>query len=613
MFRTEDIYQDEIDDLFNLLIYTNSILAQNENNNEPNFSGNYKGNGQIINYIQNNNIYNNTMEYKNYTLLIEKIYNSEFYSINIKGIKKENIIAIGNINKIISGNDINSFYMEYSAFFNGNTINGQIIPQKINNGKIKEAVNNFKIFLQGESGNIQNSINSLQNYITTIQVTISDLQGSIPNIETDITNLENCIDNIQLTINNLKNDLSINVQNSIATLENSIVSIQAAIQELKSSNSDKIQKAINNLQYSISLIQTSINTLIGNTATTLSTAITTLYPQPETGEIFLTQLLNLSDILFSGNVNNYNFQQQAIATNSDGQYVTVCGNGGIYISDNYGENFTFTNIPFNEYIDSYNGIYLFAVAMNTTGQYQMVVSSSDGDTAACNIYVSSDYGKSWTATLTNVATNNYGRWFQSCCISGDGSIMFAGGGGGAGLPNYFSTDYGQENTWNMIGGIWNRPGCTVQNSTFVLATNGQYSTSTYMTENVQTFGEILYNDSNNTTNTYRITCDSSGQFIGIITQSGNVSLSADGGISWSIVKISDILNNIVYSSDASILVISSADILYVSQNYGLSWSEFPYQNSKGIFYFTMSGNGQILYLVDQDNNLWTYNLSSLIQ
>jgi hypothetical protein len=352
--------------------------------------------------------------------------------------------------------------------------------------------------------------------------------------------------------------------------------------------------------------------LVATISSAVQNAISNLNPQPVSSGLTLTKLINLSDIIFSGNVNSYNFQQQAIATNSTGQYVTVVGNGGMYISNNYGQSFIFTNTPFNQNINGYNGIYLFAVSMNSTGQYQMAVTSADGTTAGCNVYISSDYGSTWTATLTNITANNYGRWFQSCCMSSDGSIMFAGGGGGAGLQNYFSTSYGQANTWKMIGGIWNRPGCAVQNSSIVLATDGLYGSNTYMTENMQTLGEILYNDNVKTTNTFRVTCDSTGNFIAIITQNGSFSLSNNGGISWNNIQKSVQVNNIVYSSDASILVMSSANTLYVSQTYGLSWSEFTYNNANGIFYFTMSGNGQILYLVDENNNLWTYNINDII-
>ncbi len=605
MTVVEDIYQDEIDDLFYLLINTNEKIVNFQNDVQPNFVGNYRGIGQSISYSET---YSN-INYKNYSLIIQKIINSDFYLIIFKGFLNKNIIAIGNLDKTVSGNgQIVSYYLSYNGYINGSSISGSIIPQKIENGKIINSDNNFKIILQNSS-NIQKYISNLQNYISNIQTTISNLQTLSPNIENNIINLQNCVANLETIITELKSEVSSNISKAITNLENAINSIQTSITNLQSSITDKIQTANNNLQNAITYIQSSVNNLIGSISTIIQNVISNLQPQPISGGITLNNLLNLSNILFNGNVNSYNFQQQAIATNLSGQYVTVVGNGGLYSSNDYGDNFTFINTPFNQIIDGYNGIYLFAVSMNSTGQYQMAVTSADGTTAGCNIYISSDYGSTWTATLTNITGNNYGRWFQSCCMSSDGSIMFAGGGGGAGLQNYFSTNYGQSNTWEIIGNIWNRPGCVVQNSTFILSTGGS---NTYMTENIQTFGEILYSDNVDTTNTFRITCDNTGQFIAIITQNGSVSLSNNGGTSWNNIQQNTQINNIVYSSDASVLAMSSTNTLYISQTYGLSWSEFTYNNANGIFYFTMSANGKIIYLVDENNNLWSFNLNSVL-
>lgn len=324
----------------------------------------------------------------------------------------------------------------------------------------------------------------------------------------------------------------------------------------------------------------------------------------------LTKLQTLSSINFSGNVNGLNFQQQCITCSANGQYISVCGNLGMYYSNNSGQTFTFISFPTT---------YLFAISMDPSGQYQMMVSSADNtgtaSSAVCNIYVSSNYGVTWAITLANVATNNWGRWFQSCCINQyaytgpypTGQIMFAGGGGGAGLQDRFSLNYGR--TWSPTSGyIYNRPGCTVLNSTTVMCALGSNSginsiSKTNLTTNVETAYQI---STTNTITSYRITSDQTGNYIALVSSNSNIiCLSSNGGTNWTtVIGPSSSFCNICYDSLAAKLVCGDGSNIYISTNKGTTWTNYStgYTN---IFYFYMNINGRLLYLIDTNNNIYS--------
>jgi hypothetical protein len=102
-----------------------------------------------------------------------------------------------------------------------------------------------------------------------------------------------------------------------------------------------------------------------------------------------------------------------IAMSADGKYVSyITGNpsANIYISSNYGANFTTKGD-----LNTYN-----AIAVSSTGQYQAATVNGSG------VFFSSDYGSTWN----NVGLTSESTW-NGIKISTDGKIVFAWASAGA--------------------------------------------------------------------------------------------------------------------------------------------------------------------------------------
>ncbi|NCA18129.1 MAG: hypothetical protein EBS90_14005, partial [Betaproteobacteria bacterium] len=112
---------------------------------------------------------------------------------------------------------------------------------------------------------------------------------------------------------------------------------------------------------------------------------------------------------------------------ASGQYQTANATGDyIYISSDYGQ--TWTQDTSVGSTKSWN-----RVAISASGQYQVAVSSSS------NIYVSSNYGATWTSTALSV------NWF-SVAISASGQYITAG----YGISGYIYTCYNTINAQGVI-------------------------------------------------------------------------------------------------------------------------------------------------------------------
>ena len=301
------------------------------------------------------------------------------------------------------------------------------------------------------------------------------------------------------------------------------------------------------------------------------------------------------------------------------------------MSNNSASSFTFITSPFSTYNNGYQGLNLFTISMNSTGQYQLATSSADGTTAACNIYVSNNYGVSWTTIMSNITTNNWGRWFQSSYVSSTGQYMIVGGGGGAGMQNYISTNYGVSFT--ISGYIYNRAGCSLipLNSSMIAFSALGASSATppgYSITPTSTLTEYTEKISSSYTNTcFRVTNDQSGEHIAMstyygwgsnviyTTSNGQQVLAATGttGSStyWNTINSPSGygINNICYTADGSLLVAITANSMLISKTYGDTWSTVNFNNVTNIFYSILSTNGNILYLIDQSSNLYSFNLS----
>lgn len=93
-----------------------------------------------------------------------------------------------------------------------------------------------------------------------------------------------------------------------------------------------------------------------------------------------------------------------------GQYLVAGGTGAIYVSSNYGASWTAATVPDSSLTYTYS-------AVSGSGQYAAIVGGSQ-------IYFSSDFGQTWT--LTNAPAKTYVQ--LSTDLLGDRWVTAASGG-----------------------------------------------------------------------------------------------------------------------------------------------------------------------------------------
>ena len=142
-----------------------------------------------------------------------------------------------------------------------------------------------------------------------------------------------------------------------------------------------------------------------------------------------TQQLDLRYIVpKSGTLSGITTQGLNMATSYNGQYVTICASGSIYVSTDFGVTSTI-----KAQIDV-----IFAVAMSSSGQYQVAVTTG---VPTVDIYNSIDFGATWQSNFTAMTGPfSYNQWMQTVSISPNGKYILCGGSNG--VRNHYSTDSG---------------------------------------------------------------------------------------------------------------------------------------------------------------------------
>jgi hypothetical protein len=154
----------------------------------------------------------------------------------------------------------------------------------------------------------------------------------------------------------------------------------------------------------------------------VSTASTSLYVSSDYGNTW-----NIYNVLTKG---------YGLSTSASGQYVILAAFTGIQVSSNYGVDF--------KTVVSFSSSYSTAV-MNSSGKYQAYVLGGYQFQVSDYIYISSDYGQTWTPTASQ-------RFWGSVVVSSSGQYLVASLNANSQL--YFSSDYGK--TWTPNGAPRNR-------------------------------------------------------------------------------------------------------------------------------------------------------------
>eukprot|EP01034_Spumella_vulgaris_P028259 gene28259-35091_t len=252
-----------------------------------------------------------------------------------------------------------------------------------------------------------------------------------------------------------------------------------------------------------------------------------------------------------------------IALSQSGQYAVAYGQygAGIFISSDFGYSFGYTNAD--------NYAVWMGVVMSSSASTMFALSQYYG------IYMSSDYGNSWTLN-NNVPTYSY---LNCIAASSDLQYVFVGATNGGSL--FISSDGGNsftaasvsaygyaQNTWYAIACSESGQYIAASSYSYIFTSNNsgeswtQATFTTYV--NQQRFtsldssasGQYMYGVNNNyyqgifvssdygvtwsvavnsvSSYYYSITCDSTGMYVSAATTSGSVSVynSVDFGLNW---------------------------------------------------------------------------------
>jgi photosystem II stability/assembly factor-like uncharacterized protein len=164
----------------------------------------------------------------------------------------------------------------------------------------------------------------------------------------------------------------------------------------------------------------------------------------------------------------------AIKMSGSGQIVVATSeNSGIYYSHDHGETWARSNAP--------SGVWANALAMNVEGNITIAGLGTGGA-----IYISSDFGVTWTASANSVP-----RYWHTIACDATGQYIMAAGDGTA---MYLSADYGQ--TWVASGGEnYDWQGLALSNSAFyaVAFRADKLEDGTYSASSILVAGNMFIN------------------------------------------------------------------------------------------------------------------------
>jgi hypothetical protein len=288
-----------------------------------------------------------------------------------------------------------------------------------------------------------------------------------------------------------------------------------------------------------------------------------------------------------------------IVCSKSGQYVVSTNSNyyhpSIYVSNNYGTSFT-ENL-YNDEKHNYSNL-----AINYNGNYILCTAIRD------DIFNSTDYGE----TIGN--TNNPGGFWWAIGMNSSGSI--------ACIAKNFNNSGGQ--TANLIY-------ISINQSLFNISLNNLfYSWSSVAMNSNGNFiivcsyeGYVYY--TTNTGNSWKkynlptycwssITMTSNGTYIAICSLDGYIYISLNSGKNWSSCSPNNNLNwSCIYLSKDSNLLLATAinDNIYYSSNYGSNWSMTSPNGIKSNWSsICCSNNGKYIYACINGGNIYTTTTSS---
>ena len=261
---------------------------------------------------------------------------------------------------------------------------------------------------------------------------------------------------------------------------------------------------------------------------------------------------------------------------------------------NFGQNWVKnTNLP--SFYSSYT--FTYKISMSASGQYQTVVSTSFGygQYDGYIIYISSDYGSTWTSNTINIDNNpQTSKFWSSVSVSASGKYQTAVA---SDEYIYISSDYG--NNWTSAASsqlVWN---------SVSISASGQYQTACVYSGSIWISSDYGSNWTE-ITSTYgynwnEVSISASGQYQTACVYSGSIWTSSDYGNNWTEIITTSAYNWKSVSISASgqyQTACINGGYTYISSDYGNTWEVTTVSNSSVC---AVSASGQYQVVCENDN------------
>ena len=263
----------------------------------------------------------------------------------------------------------------------------------------------------------------------------------------------------------------------------------------------------------------------------------------------------------------------AIGSSANGQYISACINpGAIYVSNNYGA--TWTAITTSNGVSN-NSLAWTGIALSASGQYQVATIASG------LIYRSVNWGVTWASTASSLA-------WTAVAMSSSG--VYATATVSTGLL-WYSTDY---------GATWASTASSLTWSAITMSATGQYQVATVNA------GALYYSSNYGSTWTASVSAgttsvawaavgmSSSGQYVTAVAGPNVLSSSSDYGKTWTNQSATFAWQAVAVSSSGQYQIVcggtGGTGVIYYSTNYGTTWTTST--NTYNVKCATLSQTGQ---------------------
>ena len=292
--------------------------------------------------------------------------------------------------------------------------------------------------------------------------------------------------------------------------------------------------------------------------------------------------------------------QYAIASDSKFNNVLGAYEGHIYISVNYGVDWTLTLTVANTNLTNLTTSY--------SGQYAIVIGLYDNGTIQLNISkYSNDFGNTWT-DITNTILNYYNN---SISISGSGqyAVLCNGNSSFSGTLGYIYSCIATNNiiTPSLIYNTWTvaPSSATGAWTSLSMSNTGQYAIGCISSGQIyysNTYGQSWTISSSATGTWTSVSISGNGQYAVGCISSGQIYYSNTYGQSWTVASsVTGGWTSVSMSGNGQYAIgCVNPGQIYYSNTYGQSWTIASSGLSSPWYSVSIAGNGQYAIACDND-------------